>query len=183
VLPAESATPTIAQYAEAIGGALQRGIGALKGKPLLFLEPGRAIVDEAMSLLTTVVAAKRLSTGAKAVIIDAGVHLLPTAYYFKHEIAPTEERASSVEDVAVYGPLCMQIDVVRSSVRLPPLKRGSRLVIKNVGAYNLAQSMQFIFPRPAVVLINKGKVEVVRSAETTDDVRRLEKLPANLLPA
>lgn len=183
VFPAEGATPTTAQYAEAIGGALQRGIVQLKGKPLLFLEPGRVLVDEAVSLLTTVVATKRLSSGAKAVIIDAGVHLLPTAYYFKHEIAPTEERASSVEDVTVYGPLCMQIDVVRSSVRLPPLKRGSQLVIKNVGAYNLAQSMQFIFPRPAVVLINKGKVEVVRSAETTHDVRRLEKLPAHLLSA
>lgn len=183
VFPAEGTIPTIAQYGEAIGGALKTGIAALKRKPLLFLEPGRALVDEAMSLLTTVVATKRLASGAKAAIVDAGVHLLPTAYYFKHEIAPTEERASSVEDVTIYGPLCMQIDVVRSSVKLPPLARGSQLVIKNVGAYNLAQSMQFIFPRPAVVLVNNGKAEVVRAAETSEDVRRLETMPPHLLPS
>jgi hypothetical protein len=43
--------------------------------------------------------------------------------------------------------------------------------------------MQFIFPRPAVVLITKAKAEVVRSAEAPHDVRRLEKLPAHLLSA
>jgi hypothetical protein len=43
--------------------------------------------------------------------------------------------------------------------------------------------MQFIFPRPAVVLVHRGEAEVVRAAETAQDVRRLERLPAHLVPA
>lgn len=183
VFPAEGTSPTPVQYAEAIGAVLRKGVESLKRKPMLFIEPGRVLVDETMCLLSTVLAVKRLPTGDKAAIIDAGVHLLPTAYYFKHEIAPVSASGRTAEDVTLYGPLCMQIDVVRSAVKLPPLRTGSQLVIKNVGAYNLAQSMQFIFPRPAVVLVNKGEAEVVRAAETAQDVRRLERLPTHLVPA
>jgi len=75
----------------------------------------------------------------------------------------------------------MQIDVLRQSMRLPPLQKGHVLVIKNVGAYNFSQSMQFIFTRPAIVLLNNGKSEYVKRPETTQDVRKLERVPRRLL--
>lgn len=180
LLPGIATCPTFDQYAEAICHPLKKGLERLVGKPRLILEPGRAIVDECMFLLTTVVATKRSATGSKMVIVDAGVNLLPTAFYFKHDIAPVQSRGMSVEEITICGPLCMQIDVLRSELRLPPLQKGSVLVIKNTGAYNFSQSLQWIFPRPAIVLVNKDKAEHIRLPETSQDVRRLERVPRRL---
>ena len=79
--------PTLDHYAQAICQPLRKKVSEFKRKPRLLLEPGRALVDEAVSLVTRVVSTKRFSDGRKAIIIDAGVNILPTAYWFKHEIA------------------------------------------------------------------------------------------------
>ncbi len=174
--------PTFEQYASALCQPLIKKISEFKRKPRLILEPGRSLVDEAVSLITQVVVTKRFADGTKAVIIDAGVNLLPTAYWFKHEISSTQDGVSNLETVNIYGPLCMQIDVIRTEVRLPVLQKGNILVIKNVGAYNITQSMQFIYPRPAVVLIHDGQCEYLRHAETMKDFKRLEAIPEHLKP-
>jgi diaminopimelate decarboxylase len=77
--------------------------------------------------------------------------------------------------VILYGPLCLQTDIV-AVTQLPELKAGDRLIVKNVGAYNFSQSTQFIFPRPAVLLVDDGKFEVIRRAETLEDLLAFEKL-------
>ncbi len=179
-MPAEHTCPTFDQYAEAICPALLRGPFDPKEMPVLFLEPGRSIVDEAMFLVASVVAVKRLSSGVKGIVIDAGVNILPTAWWYKHDIVPGQDTGSIGEDVNVYGPLCMQIDVIRTGINLPPLRRGDLVVIKNVGAYNFPQSMQFIHLRPAIVTIYNGKVEVLRKKESVDYMRALDVLPDRL---
>ncbi|MBI2867138.1 MAG: alanine racemase [Chloroflexi bacterium] len=182
-MPAAYATPTFDQYAEAICPTLLKSLP--EPRPLLLMEPGRAIVDEAMHLLTSVVAIKHLPTGEKGVVLDAGVNLLPTYVWYRHEVRSAEDSGSLamgsvLEEVNLYGPLCMQIDVLQRKVSLPPVRRGDLLIIKNVGAYNFTQSLQFIQPRPAIVLINEGDVEVVREAESTKYIRELERIPRRL---
>jgi diaminopimelate decarboxylase len=54
-------------------------------------------------------------------------------------------------------------------------------MIKNVGAYNFSQSMQFIQPRPAIVLINNGQVEYLRMPEDTNYIKQLERVPEHLI--
>ncbi len=172
--------PTLGQYANALIQPLCKRAAEFKSKPRLLLEPGRSLVDECMSLVSTVVAVKKYADGRKAIIIDAGVNLLPTAYWYKHEIASVQDVGFNLEEMDIYGPLCMQIDVIRRQVRLPPLQRGHVLVIKNVGAYNVTQSMQFIYTRPAIVIVNNGKAEYIRHPETLEDIRRLEVIPSRL---
>ena len=80
------------------------------------------------------------------------------------------------EQSVLYGPLCMNIDVVDEGMLLPPLKRGARLVLSPVGAYNMTQWMQFITYRPNVVLIGEnGEAEIIREAEDLSDIMRREK--------
>jgi diaminopimelate decarboxylase len=74
----------------------------------------------------------------------------------------------------------MQIDLIRKGVTLPYTQTGDIITIQNVGAYNVSQSMQFIQPRPAIVLIDGGQVEVVRRSETYQDLKRLEVVPERL---
>ncbi len=183
-MPAEYATPTFDQYAEAICPTLVSLLP--QPLPLLLMEPGRALVDEAMHLVTSVVATKVLSSGQKAVVIDAGINLLPTVAWYRHEVRVAAETGTPVdgsvmEEVTLCGPLCMNIDVLQLRTALPPVRRGTLLVVRNVGAYNFSQSMQFIQPRPAVVMVNGGGVEYLRQAETTEYLRELERVPKRLL--
>lgn len=169
--------PTFTAYAEALCGEL---LSAFKVDelPILILESGRAMIDEAGSLVSTVVATKRLTSGLRGIVLDAGVNILFTAFWYDHEIIPAVDRGYHLVDHVLYGPLCMQIDVIRDIVKLPQLEKGDSVVIRPVGAYNNTQWMQFITLRPNVVMISeKGEVAVIREAETVETVQERERIP------
>jgi diaminopimelate decarboxylase len=177
--------PSFEQYAEAITGALMEAtkgrVAAGKPLPVLVLETGRAVVDDAEILVTRVVGGKRLPDGKRAAILDAGVNVLFTAFWYNHEIRPTRPLQGIAEETVLYGPLCMNIDVVRASVMLPPLNPGDALVVRPAGAYNNTQWMQFIQYRPAIVMVTEaGGVELVRAAEDLEAMTRQERLPEAL---
>lgn len=180
-LPAEQVIPSIEQYADAISSGLFELHATGNELPTLILETGRALVDNAGYLITTVLANKRLSSGRRAVIIDAGVNLLFTSFWYKHKISPAQESGVHTEDSSLYGPLCMNIDLIRDSILLPPLKKGDRLVIEDVGAYDMTQWMQFITLRPNVVMIMQdGSVELIRKSEDLNYILDRELLPTKL---
>ncbi len=181
MLPGEAVCATPEEYAAAITAPLRKAADQFKKPPRLFLEPGRILVDEAATMITTVCAVKRISGQQKAALVDCGVHVLPTAYWYDHEVHPVEDHGFGVEDYKLVGPLCMQIDVLRQSVKLPALRAGDMLVIRDVGAYNFSQSMQFIYMRPNYVFAHEGGVSVVRGVESDQDVRGQECLPQHLI--
>ena len=179
-LPPDIAVPPIDEYAEKITEALYSNLRP-GDFPKLILETGRAIVDEAEYLITTVFASKRLPDGRKAYICDAGVNLLFTAFWYKFNIEIDREVYGVNEPSVLYGPLCMNIDVIDDGILLPPLERGTRLIFSPVGAYNNTQWMQFIEYRPNVVMIMEdGTVEIVREREDLTDIERRERLPDKL---
>ena len=64
---------------------------------------------------------------------------------------------------------------------LPLLETGDLLTLHPVGAYNSNQSMQFIFGRPAMVMITKdGQPELIRRAESLEDIAGCERVPKHL---
>ena len=71
-------SPTFDQYAEAISTAILNAGFVENELPLLILESGRSLIDEAGSLLGTVISNKRLSDGRRATIMDFGVNILFT---------------------------------------------------------------------------------------------------------
>jgi diaminopimelate decarboxylase len=177
-LAGEQASPGFTRYADAIC----QGLGALDcgnaERPTLVLESGRALCDSAGHLVATVQASKRQPDGQRGLILDAGVNLLFTSFWYDHAVASAQEVRGAHEPAVLYGPLCMNIDVLRESVQLPPLAVGQRVVFRNVGAYNTTQWMQFITLRPAVVMIGRnGSVSVIRRAETVDDLTSFEEVP------
>lgn len=180
-LPADVAVPPIEDYAEAITASLMRHLRP-GHFPRLYIESGRALIDEAGLLITTVVATKRLPNGTRSYVVDAGLGNLFTSFWYKFTIETDRELASISEQSVIYGPLCMNIDVVDEGIMLPPLQKGMRLVISPVGAYNNSQSLQFIHYRPNVVMVSTdGVVELIREAEDLSDMQRRERLPKRLL--
>ncbi len=179
-LAPELSLPSADEYAEAITQALTSTLRP-GDFPQLILETGRALVDDAGWLITTVQAAKRMADGTRAYVVDAGINLLFTSAWYKFTIELDRELGGLPEHSLIHGPLCMNIDVVDEGTLLPPLSSGMRLILSPVGAYNATQSMQFIEYRPASVLIGaEGQVDVIREAEDLSDITRRERLPPRL---
>ena len=177
---AEVLIPSIDEYADAICDAMWANLKS-GHMPKLIIESGRAVIDEAGTLITSVCGTKRLPDGTRAYVIDAGINLLFTSFWYHFDIALGQPIAGKCEPSVIYGPMCMNIDVIADSIALPALSREDRLVISTVGAYNNTQWLQFIEYRPNVVLITEsGAVELIREAEDLSDLERRERLPAHL---
>ncbi|HBB91381.1 MAG: diaminopimelate decarboxylase [Bacteroidetes bacterium GWF2_49_14] len=180
---ASDTTPSFDQYAEAIAGALQKAGFDQGHLPVLILETGRALIDEAGYLAGQVLATKRLSDSRRALILDFGVNLLFTAFWYDHVLHPVEEVSGFLDEATLYGPLCMNIDVLREQTQMPLFRKGDKVVISKVGAYNMTQWMQFITYRPNVIMIAEdNSVHIIRRAETLETILGQESLPEHLKP-
>ena len=162
---ADIVVPTADEYAEAITNAIYEN-NQKDVLPKLYLETGRALIDEAGYLLTSVHGYKRFPDGKKGYILDAGVNLLYTSTWYNFNVELDKHYKGDNEPSMLNGPLCMNIDIIEENLMLPPLERGSVLTISPVGAYNYTQSMQFIRYRPAVVLIdNDSQARVMKEVD------------------
>jgi len=181
-LPGSDTCPGFDDYAEAITSALINSDIQYEHMPTLFLETGRALIDDAGYLLGTVLANKRLLDGRRSLIIDIGVNNLFTSFWYDHLIVPARINQPDTEDTTIYGPLCMNIDVIRAAIQFPVLEKGDQVVIKRIGAYNMTQWLQFITYRPRVVMIDtKGKPHIIRENETHDTMNALDNIPEHLI--
>lgn len=179
--PGEFSSPSFDQYASAIGDAFNESHFVASHNPTLILETGRALVDEAGYLISSVLGKKNLPTGERAVILDAGVNTAITAWWYKLRVIPTRPFPGAYQNTVFYGPLCMNIDVIRSAVPFPDLQTGEAVLIAPMGAYNNTQWMQFIEYRPAIVLISQtGEAELIRQRETLKDIVGRELIPDHL---
>lgn len=180
-LPGTDTVPSIDQFADAITDVIL-GYGFKQDElPLLILETGRALIDDAGYLLGTVLATKRLSDGRRATIMDFGLNSLFTSLWYDHKISPAQKLGNQTEEMVMFGPLCMNIDVVRESITMPMLQKGDQVVVHKVGAYNMTQWMQFITLRPNIVLIdNDNNTHVIRKAENLEYVQLMEEIPEHL---
>ena len=113
--------------------------------------------------------------------MDAGVNLLFTSFWYNHQITPTRVLDGRAEETVMYGPLCMNIDIIRNSIMLPPINVGDTLIFSPAGAYNNTQWLQFISYRPNVVMVHdKQQVSVIHQAEDLAVVTAQERLPEHL---
>jgi len=159
--------------------------GAVKkhrlSRPTLIFEPGRYIVADASVLLARVGYSKERQGMPGWVAVDAGMNALirPALYGAYHHIEVANRmRAEHTELVNVAGPLCESGDFLGKERRLPKVEQGDLIAVFDVGAYGLAMSSQHTAqPRPAMVLVNSGRAEVVRQRESFDDLTRLDRIP------
>jgi diaminopimelate decarboxylase len=178
-LAGDQAAPPFDRYA----AACAEGMAALDyppgQEPTIVLETGRALIDDAGTLISTVLANKRMPDGQRGVVVDAGVNVLFTSFWYDHDVVPAQPFGGISEPTVMYGPLCMNIDVVRDTILFPPMRTGDRVVFRNVGAYNVTQWMQFITYRPAVVMVSvDGRHAVIRKREQLETILASEEVPS-----
>ena len=180
-LPGTDTCPSFDDYADAITNALVNADLDMNNMPVLVLETGRALIDDAGFLIGTILANKRLVNGRRAMICDIGINNLFTSFWYEHQIFPVDDTGQYYEDTTLYGPLCMNIDILRETILLPAMNKGDNIVINRIGAYNMTQWLQFITYRPRVILIDmKGDQHIIREQENLDVFKSLEKVPDHL---
>jgi diaminopimelate decarboxylase len=140
-------TPEIIDYIEAISPLF-----ASPQPPVLILEPGRYLIDDATYFATTVINSKSTNS-SQEIIVDSTINMLPSLWYRPATITALDKKFQNLDspliDTTVYGSSCQEHDVMYRG-KLPQLLVGHYLVFFAVGAYNQSQSGNFIFEQPPV---------------------------------
>jgi len=170
------------QVAEKMVNVVKRCVRENRLKePTLLFEPGRYIVGDSSVLLARVGYIKERPGMPDWVAVDAGMNALmrPALYGAYHHIELANKMNQKNEfSVNVAGPLCESGDFLGKNRKLPKVEQGDLAVVFDVGAYGLAMSCQHTAqPRPAMVIVNGERVEIVRKRETYDDLTRLDQIP------
>lgn len=152
------------------------------GNPTMCIEPGRYIVGDAGYLLTRVNTVKQ--SYRKFIGVDAGFNTLlrPTMYDSYHHILVADKPAAPPsQNVDVAGNICESGDLFARNRPLPEIIEGDVLSIMNAGAYSFSMSSQYNSrPLPAEVIVQEGKVDVIRERETYADLISKQNLPLRL---
>jgi diaminopimelate decarboxylase len=156
--------PAVTAHAEAVAKALRDS--RFEGR--VIVEPGRALVSDAVDLACTVVAVKHLADGTRCVVVDAGTNFVPGALWTWPRIeALAGEPAGRA---LVSGPLCLNVDVLHPDTPLPEVGAGDVLIVRAVGAYQQAQATRFGDLQPAVVARENGRWRVCVRRERLEDL-------------
>ena len=134
-------------------------------------------------LLTKVIYLKA-GTTKRFVVVDAAMNDLirPSLYEAFHDIRPVKRaHGEGAHPVDVVGPICESGDFLAQDRPLPAVAAGDVLAVMSAGAYGFVMASNYnARPRPASVLVDGARFDVVRARETIDDLMRGETVPASL---
>lgn len=149
----------------------------------IILEPGRYIVCDAVVLLTRVNDVKDAGT-KRYVGCDAGFNTLirPAMYDSYHHVALANKFGKAcTQKFDVVGPICESGDYLAHDRVLPDPTEGDIVAVYNAGAYGFSMSSNYNSrPLCREVLVNDGKAELVREAETVEEMWRHQIIPERL---
>ncbi len=115
----------------------------------VYVEPGRALTQATMAMVTSVLDVRRQDGAIHEVVVDACIAELPLASVYPHRFFRVVEGQLlpvARGPVRVLGRICMEDDILSAGLDLPDtLAIGDRLVICDAGAYE--RSMSYAFGR------------------------------------
>ncbi len=139
--------------------------------PLVYVEPGRALVASSQMLLLRVSMLKQGAGRISMAMCDAGaMSLSPLLLSETHRILPVNRCDGAVGRYNIVGNLPAPLDLVALRQLLPSLKPGDILAVMDVGAYFTPLGNNFGGPRPPIVLIEEGNARPIRRRETFEDM-------------
>lgn len=161
-LLADKVTEAFAKHEQATGRHLQ-----------IWFEPGKFLVSEAGSFLTSVNVIKE-TAAATFVSVNSGFnHLIrPMFYDAYHQIVNISNPEGEEKNYAVVGNIC-ETDTFAWDRRLNEVREGDCLLFRNAGAYGFEMSSHFNSRlKPAEVLMMDGKAHLIRKRDQFEDLLR-----------
>jgi len=165
--------PAIAEYAQAL-------LGALQGRSeKLIVEPGRVLVGNAGVLLTRI---EYLKHGEEKnfAIVDAAMNDLmrPALYDAFHAILPVSRQGAIEQEYEVVGPVCETGDFLGHARRLG-VAAGDALAVMSAGAYGMSMSSNYnTRPRAAEVMVDGASMHLIRERESVEQLYAGERIVA-----
>jgi diaminopimelate decarboxylase len=178
----------IGAIAAALAGALRDGLHAAgidTDGVRLEAEPGRSLYADAGVHLATVRHVKRQAAPVEWTWVETDTtEMFLADLLIEHARFPVVAagRADAGAEIAadVVGMSC-GFDVLAPQAELPQVGAGDVLAFLDTGAYQDACASNFNgLPRPATVLVRGDEAEVVKRAETVEDVFARDVIPARL---
>ncbi len=152
-------------------------------KPLLSLEPGRAISGPPGTALYTVGTIKDVELGGgqsrRYISVDGGMsdNIRPALYAAEYSAVVANRVTTAPPTLSrVVGLHCEGGDILVRDVFLPSdIAIGDVIAVPAAGAYSRSMASNYNHtPRPAVVGVRDGKVSVILRRETLDDLLALD---------
>ncbi len=188
-VPNKKLAPAIEDYAEACTTALKKHLpkNGISTKGLMLqMEPGRSLHGDTAIHLTTVKNAKPMDRPLtwNKYIVDTTQFWFTGGIYEHHlhdYVVANRADEKRTEKADIVGRSCYG-DRLLPFVRLPKnLKIGDLLALLDVGSYQEVSMSNFnAMPRPATVLVTGKSTNLIRRAETLEDVFSRDLMPGHL---
>ncbi|MCQ9208747.1 MAG: carboxynorspermidine decarboxylase [Omnitrophica bacterium] len=108
----------------------------------IFFEPGKAIVGEAGSIVSTVLDIFS-SDGKDIAVLDTTVNHMPEIFEYQIRPEVMQESIDGKYEYILAGTTCLAGDLFGEYQFSRPLKTGSRIIFQKVGAYTLVKASMF----------------------------------------
>ncbi len=164
----DNKVPKIEEYTSLVTQKVKdRGIDAK-----LVFEPGRRLVNNSGYAILSVGVTKK-----RWIMTDGGANLfIRPAYlnWYHKMIVANRLNEDPKKTYNIAGPLCFSGDIIAKNRKLPKVRRGDIILVKNCGAYTLAMADNYNSRlKPNVIAID-DKVELIKEEERYDDLIRHE---------
>jgi diaminopimelate decarboxylase len=187
--PEPKPVPTIEQYASTITRTLSRELLA-QGMDLegvrLQTEPGRSLYGDTAVHLTRVKVVKEQTEPIPYTwVLTDTTYFFLAAGVFEHNRHPylvaNRADAEPTMKADIVGHSCFADQIVLGA-HLPAVDAGDVIAILEAGAYQESSASNFnSLPRPATVLVNDDRAELIKRAEGLEDIYGRDVIPSDLL--
>ena len=174
----DTTTPDIRELARSLQQTMQRSLSSMSDAtlpvPTLIIEPGRSIIARAGVAVYCVGARKVTPGGITYLFVDGGMadNIRPALYDAKYTALPVQGATRPTQEtVCISGRYCESGDMLIDAVSLPRMKEGELVLLPTAGAYCLPMASNYnLVPRPAVLLVSEGHVQLMERRETYQDL-------------
>jgi diaminopimelate decarboxylase len=143
----------------------------------LIVEPGRFIAGPAGALITQVTYVKH-GVAKNFAILNAGMNvcLRPSLYEAYHRVEHVKRRPRSKSATYdIVGPICESSDFLGKDRTLPEIRENDLMAVMDTGAYCASMASQYnSHPRPAEILVDKNKWDLIRKRDSFNDMIKNE---------
>ena len=166
--------PSFNDYADLVGGLFDNAYKDHYKKPILFIEPGTALVANTFEFYTKVINIKEIR-GRRIVTVSGSIfNISPVARSINLPVNILNQRecidAKNIDKLFdVAGFTCIESDYLSRGVK-GIIEVGDFLVYSNVGSYSIVMKPPFILPNYAILKKVDGSVDymLVRKQESPE---------------
>ncbi len=137
--------------------------------PWLFIEPGSAVAGDCMRFVTRVETIKHVRGKIIATAMGSQKNISMNGINPPIEVIASDGEQEYVENCDIVGFTCIEGDILQKNYS-GELGIRDYIIISNCGSYSLVMKPPFILPNFPVLDITTKDIEVIKRAETFDDL-------------